>query len=175
MAKFSASFCHQKYRSSNVLIASWYLQWKVFRKEQLLPTKYLCGLVFLYEHLILRCSKAWLGMYIWGSVNYTGFRLWSWYLVNLLAIKRNLIMTFWSHPFFKWREKLPSKRLQKPEQFPLVLGSLHYLVEVTSLSGYSSFKVNWTCEYILWKEFKNCNPHLSPPHNSIKLHYEAKS
>ena len=39
VAKFSASCCYQKYRSSSMLFTSWYLQWKVFqgRKEQPSP------------------------------------------------------------------------------------------------------------------------------------------
>ena len=36
----------------------------------------------------------------------------------------------------------------------------NYLVKVTSQSGYSSFRVNWTSEYIYYEEnFKHCNHH----------------
>ena len=139
VAKFSASFCHQKYRSSNVLIASWYLQWKVFRKEQLLPTKYLCDLVFVYEHLILRCSKARLCMYIWSSVNYTGFRLWSWYLVSLLAIKRNLIMTFLVTPFFQMKRKTAIGKIAKT-------GAVSPSARLSTLLGWSNL-TEWLLKF----------------------------
>ena len=40
VANFSASFYHQKYQSSSVLVTSWYLRWRPFqcRKEMFSPT-----------------------------------------------------------------------------------------------------------------------------------------
>ena len=42
-------------------------------------------------------------------------------------------------------------------------GSLYhwknYLVKVTSQNVYSSFKVRWTHDYMLWWEFTHCNHH----------------
>ena len=45
---------------------------------------------------------------------------------SLLAIKLNIIINP-AHILFISEEKMLSERLQKPEQFPLVLGSLRLL------------------------------------------------
>ena len=76
--------------------------------------------------MCLRCFKEWLlSLKLWGSVNHTGFRLWTWHLVRTY-LPSKLWCHFWPcpHPFPKWREKLLSERLQNPDQFPLVLGPL---------------------------------------------------
>ena len=47
---------------------------------------------------------------------------------------------------------------------------LDVLAKVTSQSGYSSFRVHWTGEYILWKNLHTVITIHYPPHNFIKLH-----
>ena len=57
VAKFSASFCHQEYWSSSVLVTSWYLRWKL-RRNSLHP--YLSCVSALKPSFSYYCFWSWL-------------------------------------------------------------------------------------------------------------------
>jgi len=62
--------------------------------------------------------------------------------------------TVWNRNYYSW---VPPLRVY------LCLHCKIYLHKVTSQSGYSSFTVHWTGEYILLKEFTHCSHHQSSP------------
>jgi len=60
---------------------------------------------------------------------------------RLLITKINLItMSFLANPhsFFKWKQKMPSQRLQNPKQFLLMVGSPTFVTDKTTTVAASS-------------------------------------